>query len=271
MNKLQQEVFNILVSVDKVCRKHDISYSLAYGTLLGAVRHKGFIPWDDDIDIWMLREDLERFTKIFDKELGENFFLQNQETDAYYMRDHNKVILKNSNVYERTNEFLPIQKGLFLDIFPVDKKIDNNIKFKIQFKKLAFYRKILDYFYYYYPSDKKEVSLTKKIIDSIKKRSYKANFIFGPMHKNMLKTMEKYNDNENLTEVICYTPDTFTLPASRDMYNLEDFKNLVEVVFEGKKFLATKNYDDVLTKLYGDYMVIPDEQDRHHHDLQEEL
>ena len=82
---------DMLVEFDRICYLHNIEYCLACGTLLGAIRHNGFIPWDDDIDIWMFRNDYERFCKICTKELNEQFFLQNQDTDPFYNSAYGKI------------------------------------------------------------------------------------------------------------------------------------------------------------------------------------
>lgn len=84
MTNVQHIELEILKKIDEVCKKHNINYWLDSGTLLGAVRHQGFIPWDDDIDIGMLREDYEKFLKVAQKDLGDDYFLQTRSTDKNY-------------------------------------------------------------------------------------------------------------------------------------------------------------------------------------------
>lgn len=91
MTKLQKIELEILKKIDEVCKKHNIKYWIDSGTLLGAVRHKGFIPWDDDIDIAMLREDYEKFLKVAQKDFGNEYFLQTKNTDKKYPLFYAKV------------------------------------------------------------------------------------------------------------------------------------------------------------------------------------
>lgn len=90
----QTEMFNILSEIDRICRKHQIKYWLEFGTLLGAIRHNGFIPWDDDCDIGMMRSDFIRFKNVISKELSSNFFFQTRQTDEKYWR---KIVKIRSN------------------------------------------------------------------------------------------------------------------------------------------------------------------------------
>ena len=100
LRKAQLKMVDILVAIDDICKKHDIEYFLAYGTLLGAVRHKGFIPWDDDCDICMMRADYEKFVQIAKRELPKNLFLQNSDTDPNFPRTMTKVRMKNTKLVE---------------------------------------------------------------------------------------------------------------------------------------------------------------------------
>lgn len=115
---LQRCQLNILWEVDRVCTKHKIPYFLAYGTCLGAVRHQGFIPWDDDIDICMLEEDLERF-KEYAKELKPPYFLQCQETDSEYGLLIARVRDSSTTLIEHTEVTRNINHGVFIDIYPL--------------------------------------------------------------------------------------------------------------------------------------------------------
>ena len=123
LRQAQLVMLRMLKIIDYICRKHDISYWMCSGTLLGAVRHKGFIPWDDDLDICMIREDYERFVEIAVNEFPKDMMLQTRETDPHYhylplpckVRDKKSFIL--SPGYEDEE----CEKGLFIDIFPMDR------------------------------------------------------------------------------------------------------------------------------------------------------
>ena len=123
LRKCQLKELSILEEVDRICRKHGIEYWLDGGTLLGAVRHKGFIPWDDDIDIAMTLDGLRQFCKVAPAELPHSLFLQTPETDPKLkepivkIRDLNSLFIESSDTFN-----VDYEKGIFIDIFPFEKK-----------------------------------------------------------------------------------------------------------------------------------------------------
>jgi len=130
----QEVLFELLQAFDAVCRKHQIKYMLFAGTALGAVRHQGFIPWDDDLDVVMLRPEYDRFMKIAEGELDlQKYFLQ-KEFSEHYPMFFSKLRKNNTTCFER---FIPkdsmTHQGIYIDIFPCDNLSDNRILRKIQF------------------------------------------------------------------------------------------------------------------------------------------
>ena len=132
MNKLQNTILMIADEIKRICEKHEIKYYIVAGTLLGAVRHQGFIPWDDDLDIIMTRLDFERFIQICQIELDSSkFYLQCGGNEEYYAFEFAKIQLKGTKIIEDFNWNVPIQNGIFVDIFPLDNLPDNYIKREI--------------------------------------------------------------------------------------------------------------------------------------------
>src|SRR5690606_39008251 len=135
----------ILLEINKICIKHNIKYILFGGTLLGSVRHSGFIPWDDDIDLAMDRENYDKFLKVAREEIDDRYTFQHYETDRKTIFPFLKIRKKGTKLIETVTENLDMDHGIFVDIFPLDDyEINNNkIKFKVILIKLInfIYRK----------------------------------------------------------------------------------------------------------------------------------
>ena len=230
-----------LIEVDRICKKHNIKYWIDSGTFLGAVRHKGFIPWDDDIDICMLKKDYGRFLDIARKELSKKYFLQTSKTDKSYiwfpytkLRDRNSIFIE---VEQDDNE--KYHQGINLDIFIMD---SFNIKI-IKFIKILLFLNRFEKVKI--SKNKNRYLILKKIILKLKinKLYYKFTRIF----------LEKVNNNS----IIGYR---YIFPQ---LYKYKDIFPLSEIEFEGHKFPCPNNADAYLKELYGDtYMQLPPEKDR---------
>ena len=122
LRKVQMVEVEILDEIDRICKKNNIKYFLVGGTLLGAVRHGGFIPWDDDIDLGMLREDYEKFIDICinSDELDKKYFMHSDETDSDYWLPFIKIRKNNTTFDEKVIKNCDTHKGIYVDIFPMD-------------------------------------------------------------------------------------------------------------------------------------------------------
>lgn len=128
LRKLHLIELEMLLEVDRICRENDIIYSILYGTILGAVRHKGFIPWDDDLDIGMTREEFEKFEKVCELKLDkERFFLQTARSDPEYRWGYAKLRRKGTEYIRAGQEAIKCVSGVSIDIFIIDNMPDNNI------------------------------------------------------------------------------------------------------------------------------------------------
>lgn len=253
LEQIKQEELSILSFIDSLCRKHDIRYCLAYGTLLGAVRHQGFIPWDDDIDICMPRPDYERFLQIWDKEINNkktSFKLFSPQTNEAYYYEYAKII--SSNTICKINQPLEEIKGtgVWIDIFPLD-GVPNY--FFIHFWKLRILRGLRSLSVY--TSVPKVNSIKSLCIYILWKTIKKIGWKFFQKRVISLSQHYKYNESN-------YVSVSVLAENIKHKYNKELFENTTEVTFEAKKFYSPKDYHSYLKTTYGDYMQLPSEEKR---------
>src|SRR5215217_8007431 len=139
MRRAQMRMLEMLDVFDSICRKHDIKYWLDWGTLLGAKRHGGFIPWDDDLDLSILRSDYKKLLSVLKEELPENLKLQTRETDKTYLRYHPKI-RDTKSVYHDKNGVIYEYRGIFFDIFLIEPVPSMRFKYVIDRFLMSGYR-----------------------------------------------------------------------------------------------------------------------------------
>ena len=234
----------ILSAINEFCEKNTIKYSLAYGTLLGCIRHKGYIPWDDDIDIMMLREDYDKFLKTFSHKY---YKVVDKEQKSGYWHPYGKVYDNRTIIEEFSN--MPLQIGINVDIFPVDNLPDKLSDCKKLYRKKSIFN-ILHILKIVKPN--RERHNIKNMILKIAQISLK----YIPMTfivDRMVRLSKSYNDTDTQWKgIIVASDDTLRerLPASV-------FFNYTNAKFEGLEFKIITEYDKYLTAVYGDYMKLP--------------
>lgn len=260
LNRLQNTILIIMDEIDRICRKHNLKYSLFAGSLIGAVRHKGIIPWDDDIDICMPRKDYELFFNICKKELKPEFGVTSIETKSDYGYGFSKITLKGTQIRQNG-----LNKGnnifeLWVDIFPYDCIPNSRLKQIKQNYKNYFLVKALEEKYDGIYGNKNFIKLFGFEILHI------INLIIPPsvLKRQLIHNMTNYN-NKNAKEITClsssYKYEKERLPSNY-------FDDLSEYDFCGRKYFGYTNYDYYLSKIYGDYMKLPPENKRHTHNLE---
>ena len=233
-----------LANVDHFCRQHGIRYSLSYGTLIGAIRHKGFIPWDDDIDIIMPRDDYERFISLYKDD-------RYKIIDGKYNSNHSHVRVSDQKTVLKLDTWRArfYNEGLWIDVFPLDKVPDTQ-KGYLCFKKWLWFL-----FEMQLKGQVHRKGMINKILHIICKPF---SAYFG---KLALKTMKKYNkSNTQSVANLC----VWYLKSPK--YPSTYFDEYIDVEFERYKFKAIKQYDIFLREFYGDYMQFPpkEKQIAHH-------
>lgn len=260
LRRVQCEMLIIAKEIKRVCDKNDIAYFLVGGTLIGAIRHKGFIPWDDDMDIGMLRSDFIKFVSVAPHQLGKGFFLQTWDTDDEYGNAFAKVRMEGTLFKEANDARQKVHQGFWVDIFPYDNLPDDQSKWN------EFSKEIMNYRYTMFMKSgltvwNREKTLTKKFKIWLSYTQYMIRATFTSrkaLISNYESEMNRYNSQE--TEYLCQESGG----ASFGKYPIKRsyLTELVLLPFEDTYFLCPKEYDAFLHSIYGDYMKLPPEDQR---------
>jgi lipopolysaccharide cholinephosphotransferase len=247
LKELQAIEFDLLVKFDEVCRKHKLTYFLIAGTLLGAVRHKGFIPWDDDVDVIMPRADYEKFN-LLSSEFNAPYFLQTPETDKGYLYSITKIKNSETSGVNPLRAGFGFNFGLWIDVFPLDKcvledreaiwkEIDMLNSFNSAYMKIP----------------QKEIN--KKGIDLLRNHTD-----LSPQQAlNRITELAKKHINDDTEYVSEYTTTVYNW--KKLVWKAVDFSETIQMPFCTRSFPVPVGFDNVLRVLYGNYMELPQIED----------
>lgn len=260
--KTQKIALEMLKVIANICEENNIDYFLAWGTLIGAVRHKGFIPWDDDVDILMPREDYNKFLKIFLNVTNNYDIYSVNNTDRYYISlsriiDNTTIIIGEKKSNEDQKDC-----GIFIDIYPLDFVGNNEIEIKKYFKKHMKYEWLMEM------AEQKHFRKSKKlgVFSFFKYPIYMYSRFKG--YKYFYNKMEilANNNNDKNAKFCCSCYGTGGVLAEKLIYPSEWFKDYEYCNFEDSVFRIPKYYHEILCKVYGDYMKLPPQSERigHH-------
>lgn len=249
LRQLQEALLSMLIDIDEVCKEKGIKYSLASGTALGAVRHQGFIPWDDDLDILMVRDQYDKFIKVAPESLKTRGYTVQKDfspewpmTYAKVRKDHTTYIENYSPKIENAHQ------GIFIDVFPIDNLSDNEFHARLQWGMF-------------------ELLVAK----TLKKRGYKTDSIVkkfvmgisGIFPEQAMKEFVINNKEGHSRRVHCFLGAA--VHRERNIFNRNDFSEYIDINFENHVFPIMTGYDDYLSVSYGDYMKLPPENERSMH------
>lgn len=259
-HKVHEVQLELLDVIKNVCEENDLSYQIFAGTLLGSIRHKGFIPWDDDIDVAMPRKDYELLLKIFADRSSTKYFLQTIYTDKNSPFLFAKLRKRGTRFVEESTSHIEMDHGIFIDIFPLD-SVNYDDYQKANFRIL----RIVYTFQYIFSINKELLSKRTKVL-----RTVLDPFVQGRFHHKLKTLIDKKLKtlNQNDTEKY-YNHLTNSISQKRFYRYIIDknkFHDLEEYEFEGNFYSGPKDYDHYLTSIYGDYMKLPpiEEQKSHH-------
>jgi lipopolysaccharide cholinephosphotransferase len=250
LRELQLIQLDAFKEIHDICLKHSIKYFMIGGTLLGAIRHNGFIPWDDDLDIAMFRPDYDTFIELCKSELSDKYFLQNYKTDIDYYPALTRISINNTQVNDKYTKHLKCHKGTYIDVFPLDNVPDDITSRNKQKRMIASIDKIM--FFKARIIYKEGPLRLKRIGKSI------LSFILIPiplkwLQQKRVSFMIMFNTQK--TKNVCSTASKYGYRKQvipRDIYG-----EPVMINFENDMYYAPQKWEEYLKHLFGDYMKLP--------------
>lgn len=260
LQKLHSLQLKIAKEILRICEKNSIDYSLSGGTLIGAVRHSGFIPWDDDMDIDMTRENYLKFIKACEHDLGKEFYLENWYTDNKYWNGFSKIMLKDTILVEDSTKFSNNRSGIYVDIFPWDNAPNNIFQRLIHEKKVRFNVLLLIAKHnIQIPSNSSHFK--KSLYVLLKKVTQKVDT------RKLIEHYEKDVQRYNTRETHYITCAVGVQGYKKNLCPREWFNSYIKLNFEDTEFSAIQEYDKLLSQSYGDYMQLPPLEKRRTHNI----
>jgi lipopolysaccharide cholinephosphotransferase len=249
---LQLKELEVLLEVDRICKKYNLTYYLIGGTALGAARHNGFIPWDDDIDIGLPREDYNEFLKLSRSELAGKFFLQTNKTDKHYMYQFAKIRYNNTAFVQEELKNFKIHHGIFIDLFPLDGVPDNPLVRNTQ-------KRIYNLFNYI--RDCKVQPKTASPLKSLIRSTIAGVFPWSLIHSiiDWVTAWESSKQTRLMANILGRAG------YDKEAMPVEFFGEPKQMEFEGHKLPVPYEWDQYLSRLYGNYMELPPIEKRMNH------
>ncbi|TGD19562.1 LicD family protein [Levilactobacillus suantsaiihabitans] len=252
IDRIHQVELGNLTQFTQLCQELDLPYFLMGGSLLGAIRHQGFIPWDDDVDVGLLRADYDRFIAQAPAALANtHYFLQTPASDQNYALSYAKLLDRNTYIEEKNN-VNNARKGIFIDIFPLDRipletgaQREQLGKFQLLNTRLLLQ---LRYHLVDNPLRKLQSPLTGQQIAAA-----------TDLKNQREAVMTQYQDDVQLPQVKNLASQ---YAYDKEIYDVKELTDLIPVPFEQLTVQVPRNYDKILQRLYGDYLTLPPESQR---------
>ena len=235
-----------------VCRRHDIQIFAYAGTLIGAVRHKGFIPWDDDMDFFLTRENYEKLRKVAAEEFTYPYFFQNARTDKQFFIGYSRLRNSETTGILKWEKSLDYNNGVYLDIFVMDAFINDRELVRKQRRKAKFLGKLMEH--YYATTEKR--NLLQSVILKIYQHTFCKLVPYETLMEKYDRTLRMYEGKTELYAMLTHD-DSFN-----NYFSPEDISETIWMDFENIQVPVPKGYDRMLTTQFGNYMEFPPVEDR---------
>lgn len=264
VEKLHSVLLNMYKTVNAVCERNNIHLIAAGGTALGAIRHQGFIPWDDDMDLFIFREEFEKFKTIFAAELGNEFYLLAPGTDQGANCFLPRIVKKNTTLLGMIDESAPYPHGIYIDLNVIEYAPENKALF--QWKSFgADARRFISYSVYWRQYQSK--SLKAYMQDSKGALYYRLRMALGGIcsfrsAESWFASFDQYVQGKRSS---IYTVPSGTKKYAGERLSSDVIFPLKKTRFEDTEIYVFNNYDWYLSNLYGDYMTVPKKENREHH------
>ena len=257
LRQLQKAQLQLLYVFDTFCKEHDLHYSLYAGTLLGAVRHQGFIPWDDDLDVCMERPEYDRFLALWDAHPVSGYILQNKDNTPAFSQSFTKLRADHTTFLQNAMEAHLYHTGIFMDIFPLDRMPATPRKqrlFKLQSILYQLYTREFTP-----PKASFPVRAVSFLLLHLTPKSLRP-----ACRKKLLSAISRTSTDRQLPVAAIETVHTLQKPFAPDT-----FDHFTLLPFENGSFMCTAKWHDMLTRKFGDYIQLPPEDERawKHHPL----
>ncbi|MCI6161522.1 MAG: LicD family protein [Prevotellaceae bacterium] len=250
IHELRQIQVGILDDIHRFCTEQDIQYFLSSGTLIGAVRHGGYIPWDDDLDLYMPRKDYERFMASYQDEKG-IYRVLNPKTEKNYYYTFGKVVDTRTRMVE--TETAGFEIGVYVDVFPVDYVTDNLEERQRIFKRKRLLYKI------------RRCKISKE--NPLKSRLAYLCYKYLPLSLAAVnRKIERLVVNATSTTTVCNMSEAG--PSIKGCFPAQNIASAVDIIFEGKTYKTMVGYKEYLSHTYGNYMQLPPVEQRVTHSFE---
>lgn len=255
LKKVQEIQQDLIREVDRICKKCKIHYNMVGGTMLGAIRHKGYIPWDDDADIGFLRTEYEKFREACKTELDhEKYYMQDLRDTEGYRWGYGKLRRKDTEFVRLGQEFMPYEQGISIDLMPFDNVPDHWLTRRIHFFRCFLYRKL----FWSEVGSRTENNPCIRLIYQFMRKI--------PMGQ-IIKSYQKFIDRGQQRKTRLVRILTFPTPKGVYGYERKWYTQLKKYVFGNMMLPGAKDYDGYLQVKYGKYMELPPEEKRKIHPI----